>query len=332
MGTFKQLTLEEREQLYLWRNQGVSWREIGRRLNKDHGGLIKEWQRNSRFVAYLPAKAQIRGQVKAREQRAKAPLKSMHVWTYVQEHIRKPHCWTPEEIAGRLSVDYPAFSIHHETIYRYIYSSKAKQYKLWEYLPQARKKRMKKGGRRVKRGTRIPGAVSIDLRPEIVHKRVRVGDFETDNVIGKQSDKTALSVTVERLTRLSMLNKLSNRSALAKREAVTRRLRKFPKRFRLTLTQDNGPENTEHQLLAQEVKIDVFFAHAYHAWEKGSNENINGRIRRFIPKRTSMDNIPDSKIKEIEHWLNTTPRKCLGYLTPYEKMRQVHKSFRYPKW
>lgn len=288
--------------------------------------MIKEWQRNSRFVPYLPAKAQIRAQVKSREQRAKAPLKSMHIWTYVQEHLRKPYYWTPEEIAGRLSVDYPTLGVHHETIYRYIYSSKAKQYKLWQYLPQARKKRMKKGGRRVKRGTRIPGAISIDLRPEIVAERVRVGDFETDNVIGKQSDKTALSVTIERLTRLSMLNKLSGKSAQAKREAVTKRLLKFPKCVRLTLTQDNGPENTEHLLLTERLGLQVFFAHAYHAWEKGSNENMNGRIRRFLPKGISMDQISEKEIKGIEHWLNATPRKCLRYLTPYEKMQQVLKS------
>ena len=250
----------------------------------------------------------------------------MHIWTYVQEHLRKPYYWTPEEIAGRLSVDYPTLGVHHETIYRYIYSSKAKQYKLWQYLPQARKKRMKKGGRRVKRGTRIPGAISIDLRPEIVAERVRVGDFETDNVIGKQSDKTALSVTIERLTRLSMLNKLSGKSAQAKREAVTKRLLKFPKCVRLTLTQDNGPENTEHLLLTERLGLQVFFAHAYHAWEKGSNENMNGRIRRFLPKGISMDQISEKEIKGIEHWLNATPRKCLRYLTPYEKMQQVLKS------
>ena len=329
MGIFKQLTLEEREQLYLWRNQGISFREIGRRLQKDHGGLIKEWQRNSRLGnEYLPARAQKRAERKGREQRSQAPLKGMQVWLYVQEHLRKPYFWTPEQIAGRLSVEYPTLRIHHETIYRYIYAPKARQYKLWQYLPQTRKKRMKKGGRKVYRG-KITGAVSIDLRPEVVGKRVRVGDFETDNIIGKQTDKTALSVTIERLTRFSMVNKLSNRSAKMKRETITKRLRKFPKRLRLTLTQDNGGENAEHQLLNQEIGMEVFFAHAYHAWEKGSNENTNGRIRRFIPKRVSMDQISEKKIKEIEHWLNTTPRKCLGYLTPYEKMKQVHKYFKY---
>lgn len=330
MGTFKQLILEEREQLYLWRSHGISWREIGRRLTRDHAGLIKEWQRNSRVGnAYLPARAQKRAERKSQEQRTKAPLKGMHVWLYVQEHLRKPYCWTPEQIAGRMRLEYPTVSIHHETIYRYIYSKQARQYKLWQYLPLARKKRMKKGGRRVHR-SKIPGGVSIDLRPEIVSKRTKAGHFETDNIIGKQSDDTALSVTVERLTRFSMLDKLTSRTAKSKREAVTNRLGAFPKRLRLTLTADNGGENTEHQLLTEETGIAVFFCHAYHSWEKGTNENTNGRIRRFIPKRVTMDTIPEERIKEIEHWLNSTPRKCLGYLTPYEKMKQVHKFFTYP--
>jgi IS30 family transposase len=327
LGTFKQLTLEEREQLYLWRNQGVGWREIGRRLKKDHGGLIKEWQRNN--LPYLPSSAQERAERKSREQRSRAPLKGMQVWLYVQEHLRKPYFWTPEQIAGRLSMEYPTLRIHHETIYRYIYAPAARRYKLWQYLSLARKKRMKKGGRKVYRG-KIIGAVSIDLRPESVLKRVKAGHFETDNIIGKQTDKTALSVTVERFTRFSMVDKLSNRSAKVKRETITKRLRKFPKRLRLTLTTDNGGENAEHQLLTQEIGMQVFFAHAYHSWEKGTVENTNGRIRKFIPKRVSMDQIPEEKIKEIEYWLNTTPRKCLGYLTPYEKMKQIHKYFKYP--
>jgi IS30 family transposase len=310
----------------LWRNQNVSWREIGRRLQKDHGGLIKEWQRNSRFVAYLPAKAQQRAERKSQEQRSKAPLKSIQIWEYVQEHLRAPYSWTPEQIAGRLSLEYPTLGIHHETIYRFIYSKAARQYKLWHYLPNRRKKRMKKGGRTVHSRGKIPGAVSIDTRPGVVAKRLRAGDYETDNIIGRQTDKTALSVTIERLTRFSMVDKLPNRTATAKREAVTQRLLEFPQRLRLTLTEDNGGENAQHQLLSQEIGIQVFFAHAYHAWEKGSNENTNGRIRRFIPKGVSMDDISEEKIKEIEHWLNATPRKCLGYLTPYEKMQQVLKS------
>ena len=93
----------------------------------------------------------------------------------------------------------------------------------------------------------------------------------------------------------------------------------------MTLTEDNGPENTEHQQLADDVKMDIFFCHAYHSWEKGSVENMNQRLRikRYIPKGTSIDSLTESQIKQIEHKLNSTPRKCLNYLTPYEKMEQL---------
>jgi len=174
-------------------------------------------------------------------------------------------------------------------------------------------------GRRVQRASKIPFAVSIDLRPETVSLRSRVGDWETDNVIGKQTDKTALSVTVERLTRLTILS-LTSRSAESKTESLIERLATFP---RVTLTADNGAENTNHQEIASKLKLSMFFCHAYHSWEKGTVENTNGRIRRFIPKRLSLDNLTEDQIKELEYRLNSTPRKCLGYLTPYEKMMEV---------
>lgn len=321
---FKQLTLEEREKLYLWRNQGIKWREIGRRLHRDHGGLIKEWQRNNRFVAYLPAKAQERAERKSREQRRKAPLKSMHIWLYVQKHLRKPYYWTPEQIAGRLTLEYPTLSIHHETIYRYIYSKKAKQYKLWELLPNARKKRMKKGGRSVQKASKIPNAASIDQRPEAVAKRVELGHWETDNVIGKQTDKTALSVTVERIVKLTLLAKVP-KSADGKTKAMVKQLTAYPEDIRKTVTTDNGAENTKHQDITGALNMAVYFCHPYHSWEKGTVENTNGRIRRFIPKGLSMNDISEKKIKAVEYWLNNTPRKCLQYLTPYEKMQQILK-------
>lgn len=325
MRTFKQLSLEERERLYLWRNQGIGWREIGRRLNRDHGGLIKEWKKNNRFVAYLPATAQKSAERRSGEQRRRAPLKSMQVWLYVQEHLRKPYYWTPEEISGRLSLEYPTLSIHHETIYRYIYSKKAKEYKLWEFLPNARRKRMKKGGRCVHKASKIPNAASIDERPEAVSQRIEIGHWETDNVIGKQTDHTALSVTVERILKVTRIAQVP-RTAEGKTKAVIQQLRRYPKRIRKTITTDNGSENTNHQEITKSLGTPVYFCHAYHSWEKGTVENTNGRLRRFIPKGVSMDDFSKKQIKTVEDWLNNTPRKCLQYLTPCEKMQQVLKA------
>jgi len=320
--------LEEREKYFLWKDQGISLREIGRRLGRSHSTFSREIKRNAKYgVQYLPCKAQKVSDRVARRQRYKAPLKSPKIFLYVRKHLREPFGWSPEVIAGTLRLNHPGESIHHETIYRYIYSQrfKTRGMKLWQYLTYQRKRRMKKGGRTVKRDSRIPEAKSIDLRPEIVSERVRGGDWESDNLGSPKTDKTALSVTIERLARLTLLSKLKDKKAKTKRQALTNRLSKYPKGLRLTLTEDNGPENTQHKKLSDDVNIDVFFCHSYASWEKGGVENMNQRLRikRYIPKGTSIDSLTEKQIKEIEHRLNSTPRKCLGYLTPYEKMEQL---------
>lgn len=336
MRRFKHLSLSERELMYGWQKEGVSIREIARRLGRSHSSLLRELKRNRVGKGkkareyfnqpYMPVLADEKAQKRALKQRQKAPLKNPAIFLYVRKHLVYPYYWTPEEIVGKLPLDHLDLSICTESIYQYIYSKKGKRYKLWRYLPNGRKKRMKKGGRRVQRNGRIPDAISIDLRPEVVSLRARGGDWESDNIGGKTTDKTALSVTVERLTRYTILSKLTNRLAAAKRDALVRRLGMYPKKLRLTLTVDNGAENSEHRQLKEELEMMVYFCHAYHSWEKPTVENTNQRLRRFIPKGTSIDDIPVEKIKEIERILNNTPRKCLGYLTPHEKMLQLLQS------
>lgn len=182
---------------------------------------------------------------------------------------------------------------------------------------------MKKGGRTVQRDGKIPGSISIEQRPKEVDERRKTGHWETDNVIGRQTDHTALSVTVERILKITLLTKLADRSAYTKREALRTRLTPLPTQLRKTLTADNGKENTYHQGVTEDLSMAVYFCHAYHSWEKGTVENTNGRIRRFIPKGVSIDAISDQQIRAVERRLNNTPRKCLGFLTPYEKMVEV---------
>lgn len=240
----------------------------------------------------------------------------------MREHLREPFNWTPEEISGRLPKVHPGKSICTEAIYQYIYSKQGKKYKFWKLLPNARKKRMTKGGRRIQRASKIPEAISIDQRPEEVNVRKSIGHWETDNIVGKVTDKTALSVTVERLTRLTLLS-LTRKTAESKTDNLIKRLTEFPQKGRITLTADNGAENTNHQEITNSLGLGVFFCHAYHSWEKGTVENTNGRIRRYIPKGVSLDNVTESQIEELEYRLNATPRKCLNYSTPYEEMLEV---------
>lgn len=316
--------MEEREKLYVLRSQGLSLREIGRELGRDHTSLSDELKNNAPYGAeYIPCKAQKKAEKRGRRQRYKAPLKNPLVFLYVRVHLREPFRWTPDEIAGRLPIDHPGYSISYEAIYRYIYSKKMRRYKYWQYLTLGRKKRMKKGGRSVHRDSKIPGSISIDLRPNVVEKRTRLGDWETDNMEGKKTDTSVISATVERLIRLTLLSKMGDRKAETKTKVIIGRLLEYPEQARLTLTQDNGKENSYHQQITQITGIDVFFCHAYHSWEKGTVENTIGRVRRYIPKGVSIDDLTDYQIKEVEIRLNSTPRKCLGYLTPYEKMNQV---------
>lgn len=312
--------------MYALKEQGFSLREIGRRLGRDHTSLSDELKNNAPYgQGYIPCKAHLKAFKRGVKQRTKAPLKNHKVFLFVREHLREG--WTPDEIAGRLPLIHPGESVSYETIYRYIYSRRMKRFEYWQYLTLGRKKRMKKQGRSVHRDSKIPGSISIDLRPEVVALRSRVGDWETDNIIGKLTDKTALSVTVERVTKLTLLTKLSDRLAVTKKDALIRRLGIFPKDLRLTLTQDNGAENSLHKEISERLDLLMFFCHAYHSWEKGTVENTNGRIRRYIPKGLSIDDLTEEYIKEVERRMNSTPRKCLGYLTPYEKISQVLSSY-----
>lgn len=328
----------ERELLYGWRKENVSLREIGRRLGRDHTSLSDELRRNRVGRGrrkheyfnqpYIPALADEKARKRSLKQRQKAPLKEPGIFLYVREHLVDPYFWTPEQISGKLPLEHPGKSISIETIYQYIYSPKGRKYKLWIYLTYQKKRRQKTHGRGVQRTSlgKIPGSISIDLRPEIVSSRSRGGDWETDNLGGKQTDETALSVSVERLSRYTILTKLENRLAVTKKDALVRRLGVFPQDLRLTLTADNGSENSEHLAISQDLKLTMYFCHAYRSWEKGGVENINLRIRRFIPKGTSIDTLDEKFIKQVEWILNNTPRKCLGYLTPQEKMLQLLQS------
>jgi IS30 family transposase len=332
MSKYTQLSLAEREIIYGMIRQSKSFRAIGKKLGRSHTSISRELRRNIKYGneyfknEYLPCKAQGLAEKRIVKQRYKAPLKNPAVFLYVRKHLRAPFGWSPETIAGRLRIDYPELSICHETIYQYIYNKKktTKAMQLQQYLVLKRKKRMKQNGRSVHKLSKIPEAVSIDLRPKVVERRKQTGHWETDNIIGKQTDKSALSVTVERVIRLTLINKLWDRSAATKTATVGKRLNQFPDKFKRTVTADNGSENTNHKELTALTDMLVFFCHAYHSWERGTVENTNGIIRRYIPKGISIDTLTDEYIEALEYKLNSTPKKCLHYLTPYEMMHKLH--------
>lgn len=323
---YKHLTLEEREKIFAFMKQGLSLRESAKQLGRSHTSLSRELRRNIKYGIeyfgneYIPCRAQELSCKRAQKQREEAAWKGPLVYAYIRKKLERK--WSPETIAGRIQLDYPEFSICHETIYRMIYGKKYRHEKLWQKLVLARKKRMKKEGRRVRRESRIPEAVSIDKRPKGVLKRKIVGHWETDNVIGKVTDKTALSVTVERKFRVTLVNKMTAKTADEKNRVLFTRMAVLPDKLRKTIVADNGSENTKHKQITESIKMTMYFCHPYASWEKPTVENMNGRIRRYIPKGISIDTISDEDIAAMEWELNNTPRKCLGYKTPYEKLQE----------
>lgn len=323
MKTYKHLSLEERERIFAFKQSGVTISEIGRRIKRNKGTISRELERHTKYgKEYVPCLAERQAQRTGERQRRRAPLKGPTIFLYVRKHLRDNR-WSPEQIAGRLPIDHPGESIHFETIYRYIYSSRMKRFDYRKYLALGRKKRMKKFGRKVRRLSKIPGAVSIDLRSKKVLRRKQPGHWETDNMEGKRTDKTGVSVTVERVTRYTKLAKLSDHKSKTKLTAVASGMTNLPSAVQKTMTADNGSENTNHQDFTRQTDMPMFFCHAYHSWEKGTVENTVGRIRKFVPKGDSVDPLTVEQIQWIEEKLNDTPRKCLQFLTPNEKMQLI---------
>lgn len=333
MKQYQQLTLEEREKIFVWHEAEISIREIGRRLNRNPGTISRELKRNASgsgknsreylTFKYTPSKAQEKAEKRAVKQRTKAPLKCPEIFLYVREHLRAPHYWTPEEIAGRLSLDHPDLSIDDETIYRYIYGKKQKRIKLWMHLRQHRKRRMRHHGRKVKGCGKLPTALPIEQRPEAANTRQEEGHWETDNIGTIKTDKTGISASVERRSRVFRLRKLADGKSETKRKMLVAQMKKENPRMRKTMTIDRGPENSQHEEFTRQTRMPVYACNAYHSWEKGSVENGIGRSRFFIPKKTSVDHLTQKDLTRIEQIMNNTPRKILGYLTPNEAYEKI---------
>ena len=300
------------------------------------GTISRELKRNrSRYTKqYNPVKAEEIAQKRQVKQRTKAPLKNVNVFLYVREKLRVG--WSPEIIAGRLPIDHPDYSISTEAIYQYLYG-KGKRYKLWRYLTRRHKRRRVKSGRRVQRTksvSRLPGAVSIDLRPKRAQGRKQVGHLETDLMEGVRGNKTAVSVTVERKTRYTLLKKVRNKEAKTKEKVLTEQIKRLQSLEKTTrpivksFTADNGSENACHR----NIGVPFFLCHPYHSWEKGTVENRIGKIRQYIPKGAPLRDLTDAQIQWVENTINNTPMKVLGFKTPNEALEEEVNKYKFRRY
>ena len=313
--TYTHLNVHERDLLAVLNSQGRSLRQIAKILGRDPGTLSRELRRNAPPVYtgyYLAHKAQQRSDDRNCRSRSHRRLKNDAIRRYVEHRLRRG--WSPELTAGRLPQRFPDQAISHEAIYQWVY---AEARHLIPCLVRAHRTRKHRGYSRRHQKTHIPGRVSIRQRPSHVLARRRLGHWETDTAVSRRSPQ-ALQVTVERTTRYTRLASLPKKGAREMRTALTRRLSRYPKGLRRSITYDNGSENTEHQRTNQVLGTRSYFCEPFHSWERGTVENTIGLVRRFFPKRTDFATISKNQLQSVERWLNHRPRKCLGFKTPAE--------------
>ena len=234
----------------------------------------------------------------------------------VEEKLRKG--WTPEIICGRAKLEGRAH-VCKETVYKHVYEDAKAGGDLWERLPRAKRKRKRRCPRQEGRGRGvIPGRRGIETRPPEVELRITVGHWEGDLVVG--ANATGYLVTlVERVTRYTLVGWSATKEADEVKSVIIRLLAAVGVAC-TGITFDNGKEFARHAEIAKALKADVFFARPYHSWERGTNENTNGLIRRLYPKSESFASIGGEDLRRIDTFLNDRPRKCLGWKTPREVM------------
>jgi IS30 family transposase len=242
---------------------------------------------------------------------------------YIIKKIKK--YWSPEQISGRLKLKYKnekSKQIGKDSIYKYIYSERKE---LVKYLRCQKGKYRRRYGTRIREKQReIQKKKRIDQRPEIVEKRERIGDWEGDTIIGKERIKQILT-HVERKSGVLLADKLEFSTAEETKIKTVARFETIPKKKKYTLTYDNGATFAEYEMTEKKTGIDIYFAWPYHSWERGTNENCNGLLRQFFPKKSAFAMITQEQIDEACGLINNRPRKRHGYLTPNEVFcRQIN--------
>jgi transposase, IS30 family len=237
---------------------------------------------------------------------------SVDTWLRVVPHLRLR--LSPQQAAGRLALEGVSAPCP-ETIYQYILRDKAQGSDLVDCLRCQKARRKRYGSGQERRG-QLKDRVCIDQRPAIVEARTRLGDWKGDTVIGRGQSGVLVSL-VDRMSRYRLARELPNREAEPVSAAMIEMLRPHRKKC-YTITFDKGKEFADHVFFGECLDADIYFAHPYHSWGRGTNENTNGLLRQFFPKKMSFLNLNTIEVDEAVYRLNHRPSKCLGYRTPHE--------------
>jgi len=322
---YRHISLEERDRIAEMKSLGHTVTEIAEALRRSKSTLSRELRRNATpaYKVYLSHRAHERAVTRKQEAGSRPRLKNEQIVTYVRSKLEQG--LSPELIAGRIGLEHSGLGISHEAIYQYIYHPKTAgggflakgRGELIGHLVRGHRKRKTKGIGRRERKTKIPNRIPIEERPISVENRSRFGHWEGDSLVSRKS-LAALNSLVERKSRLLLLTRLERKSAELTADTVIRRLQEFPEKARRTLTLDNGTENAQHEAITDAIGMQCYFARPYASWQRGTNESVNGLVRRYFPKGTNFSKITDEQVAKVESLINNRPRKCLGYKTPLE--------------
>lgn len=309
---YQQLNLEQRYHIFGLRKAGMSLRDIATDIGVHFSTISREINRNKAVDGYDPKVAQ-----KLSIQRKSTSFKASKRTKRTDEILDQlvPLSWSPESIHRRMLVECkPYETLSHSTIYRRIEENRLQGGAWYKHLPRYGKTRWKGGKRSKGAGVRlIPNRVDISLRPEVVDERSRIGDWEGDTVHGQDAHLVTL---VERKTRFTLCKRVFSKTKDEVCSAMINMLKSVS--AKLTLTFDNGGEFADHERVTEKTGINIFFAKPYASWQRGTNENTNGRLRRLWPKKFKMASLTDDEIEDAIFLLNFTPRKILNGLTPFE--------------
>lgn len=320
---YRHLTVRQRERLARLCHEGYSLAEIAKALGRNKSTISRELGRNGSPERrhYMPCRAQARSEERRSRASRRPRIPDERIRVYLREKLELG--WSPEIIAGRLSLDHPRLHVSHEAIYQYLYDRGTKDRKeLIRLLRRAHRLRKRRGIGRKVRKTKIPNRIPIENRPKEVASRRTYGHWEGDTMESQKSPPVLNSLT-ERKSRLLMLTKLDRKAAGETKRAVVKRLAELPPALRKTITLDNGTENTLHEEITREIGAKCYFAKPYASWQRGTNEQTNGLVRWYLPKGTDFRNISESEIAAVESQINNRPRKCLKYRTPLEVFARV---------
>jgi len=309
--TYRHLTQEQRYQIFAFSKAKWKQKMIAYELGVHKSTISREMKRNRGLRGYRPQQAQ-----KMSDERKQNAKKRVKVTPYakfiIAQKIRLE--WSPEQISGYFK-RHQLLDISHQTIYALIQEDRQNGGNLYKHLRRSSRKRKKRYGSSNYRG-QIKNRTMIDERPKIVDDKSRIGDWEIDTIVGKDH-KGVIVTAVERKSKYIIACPVPNKSEHVVADALVNSLKQHKNKV-YTLTADNGKEFAGHEKIARNLKAKFYFAHPYRSCERAINENSNGLLRQYFPKKTDLRGVKNNDVIPILEKINTRPRKTLGYATPKE--------------